>query len=200
MGVGLETVELAVQQQKTGGPGVLVFGAARLPAVAEEVLRAVDRNTGERAERGQAADGDRRTDSARVRHEQGADAVESGGELGRRVRAPGAFPGGAGGVRLGIGVGILAGDQLERLQVLRGELVAQDEPVAGAGRLVETEAGVVVVDGLRGVGVQGARVDVGAVGEYERIGGQEPLDDRARGGVGGERAYARRRAARGHSR
>lgn len=61
-------------------------------------------------------------------------------------------------------VRILAGDKLESLELLRGPGMAGGEPVVGGKDLIQADRGRIRVDALRGVGVEGARVDVGAVG------------------------------------
>ena len=77
-------------------------------------------------------------------------------------------------MRFGPRIGVLAGGKLEGLDRLRSELVTQRQTVRVAEVLVEPHSGVVVVDQLRRVGVEGPRIDIGAVRQLGRIGGQNP--------------------------
>ena len=81
----------------------------------------------------------------------------------------------------------LAGQQLEGVDLLGGEQIPQRETVALAEDLIEAAAGVVRVDALRRIRVQRARIDIGAVRRDIGIGGEEPLDDAARGWIGRQR-------------
>ena len=183
--VRFDAVQLAAEQVETGGPVVKSGGLAQLGGGAEEVLVAADGNSGERAEGFEAGDGDHGADVAGSGQQQRGDAVEAGGDVEHGGGAHLARPRRAHGVGTGVGVGILTGDKLEGLDVLRGEEIAQGESVAVA-ELVEARPGVVVVDDLGCVGVERARIHVGAVGQIRGVGVQEALDDGAGGGVVGE--------------
>ena len=86
-------------------------------------------------------------------------------------------------VVLGGRVGILAADNLEGFYVLERQVVTQRETVLLAPGLVEHPPHSIVVDRLRGVGVEGAWVDVRSIWEFVGIGSQDPLDHCAGGGV-----------------
>jgi hypothetical protein len=90
-------------------------------------------------------------------------------------------------VGAGVGVWVLAADQLEGLDLLERELVVGDEAAARSAEvLVEAGAEEVAVDGLGRVGVEHAPVDVGAVGQDVGVGVEDALDEFAGAGVGGE--------------
>src|SRR6266850_2025489 len=78
------------------------------------------------------------------------------------------------------GIGILSGQQLEGIDILRGEYVAQREVVAAARDLVQPDRRAIGIDALRRVGVEGALADVGSIGSKQRISGHEAFDDTAR--------------------
>ena len=80
---------------------------------------------------------------------------------------------------LGGGVGVLAADQLERVNLLPGMAVVQDQLVVFADGLPQSHRAPVVVDGLYVVGVQRARVDVGSIRQFVGVGVQQALDVRA---------------------
>ncbi len=159
----------------------------QVAGIAEQVHRPVDGDNGLRPEGFEARDRDRGPDGVGLGAQEGTEAVEAGGEVRDRGGHPEAAPGDPRAVGLGVGVGILPGHQLEGVHALRGELVLEGDAVPVAGVLIQADPAVVIVDMLRGVGVQGALIDVGAVGRLGRIRGEEPLDDRACRGVRGER-------------
>ncbi len=88
-----------------------------------------------------------------------------------------------------LGVWVCAAHQLERVNALGSEDVTEAE-LPATEVLVESEVGRVGIYALRGVGVQGARVDVGAVGQFRRV-GREELLAYGPGGVVGALAVGR---------
>ena len=98
------------------------------------------------------------------------------------------------------GIGVLSADELERLDVLEHEVVLHRETVVIAPLMVERDGGAVVVDVLRGVGVERARIDVGPVGKLAAVSAQNGVDDFEFLGVAGQRRAPRRRPGRARCR
>ena len=84
-------------------------------------------------------------------------------------------------------VRILALDELECVHELLSEAVVQRQPVVFAQRNVVATACNIVVDHLRRVGIVGARVNVGPVGGFIRVGVKDPGDHCSQVGIGRER-------------
>src|SRR5436309_7460280 len=115
------------------------------------------------------------------------DAIETCGEVDERVGIEEVVPGQTRIMRLGVGVGILAGHEFERLDLLIGEGVPQEKAVAPAQILVQVDRGGVGVNGLRRVGVEHSGIDVDAIGHKFRVGVDPSLDQAVGGGIGGKR-------------
>ena len=187
MTAGFGAVGLPPQHLEARGHGLPSANMPQTPGIAKQVLRAVERDSGAGAEvREHARDLHIRTRIVGFRDEDGPDTVEAHGEISDRCRAPGAIPSQAGHVRLGAGVGVLSGDELKRIDTLRGQGIAESEAVAVKG-LVQAGGDVVGVDDLRRVGVEGAFVDVGPVRQLIGVGGQKARNDLAGSGEPVER-------------
>ena len=63
-------------------------------------------------------------------------------------------------------------DQLEGFDVLRSQRIVEKELVAATQPLIPARGDIVVIDALRSVGVERARVDVSAIGQLGGVGGQ----------------------------
>src|SRR5690348_16684133 len=90
-------------------------------------------------------------------------AVEPEGEVQRGSWTEEAVPSCTAGVRLGIGVGILAGYQLECVDLLIGEDVAEKQAIARAEILIQANGGGVGINGLGRVDIERPRVDIRAI-------------------------------------
>ena len=139
-------------------------------------------------------DDDLRPDGVGFGGQQGMDAVEPDGEIDQGVRVKAVVPGDPGVVRLGIGIGILPGNQLKGHDLLICEGVLHGDSVARAGSMIEAYHRSAGIDRLRRVGVEGPRVDIGAVGQRFRVGIDPALDQAIDSGVGGKsRAFTGQR-------
>ena len=115
--VGLPPQHLEARSQGAASPHM-----PQAPGVAKQVSSAIERDSGAGAEvREHTGDLHIRTGVVGFGHEHRPDAVEAHGEISDRRRAPGAIPGEAGHVRLRAGVGVLSGDELKRIDTLRGQ-------------------------------------------------------------------------------
>ena len=122
------------------------------------------------------------------------DAVKPEGDVERGGRAEQVVPSGAAGVGLGIGVRILAGHQLESIDLLIGEGVAEKQAVARAQVLIQADGGGVGIDGLGRVDIERPGIDIRAVGRERGIRIEPVLDQFVNIGVGCERrAFTRKR-------
>lgn len=150
------------------------------------VLHAVDGDGGAGTEffKG-GADLDLGTNGIGLGDQEAASALEGSGEVPDFFGIAGVSPGEAGIVVLGGGVGVLTGDELEGVEGLVRPGVAGEEAMFADG-LVEAEAGGLGVESLGGVGIEGAFVDVGAIGFGERPGSEEAIDLRTNAGIGRE--------------
>ena len=132
-------------------------------------------------------------DGALRRNEQGADSIETGAQMRGRAGVPTPLPRDPRRVGLCVRVRILAVHQLEREQVLRGELIARADAIPAAELLAEPDPAVIIVDRLPRVGVQRPRIDIRPVRQLGGIGVQEPLHYGASRGIGnqGVRSFGR---------
>src|SRR5438034_8534269 len=173
---------------RTRGEGVIIDGAAVKGGVAKEIQAAIDWNGCVRPKALVGSpDDDLRSHCVGLRNQQRMDAIETRGEVDERVGIEEVVPGQTRIVRLGVGVGILAGHEFERLDLLIGEGVPQEQAVARAQILVQVDRGGVGVDGLRRVGVEHSGIDVDAVERKFRVGVDPSLDQPVGGGIGGKR-------------
>ena len=96
-------------------------------SLAESVLRPVDGNDRERPEIGEGAADHHRAEGPLRGQQQRAEAVQTGRSLQECVRTEGPAPSDPGGVRLGVGIGILADNELEGVHVLSRPRVPEGE-------------------------------------------------------------------------
>ena len=100
-------------------------------------------------------------------------------------------PGEPGVVRFRVGVGILAGDKLESHRPFDWcNVCCSEDSVMRPEVLIQADVGRIGIDGLRRVGVECPRVNVGAVGRRLRVSGDPSLDQPVHRGVGGQWACA----------
>ena len=157
-------------------------------AVPKAILNTVDGDGGRWTERGEdVGEVDLGSDGVGFGDKPGSHAVKGGGGGGEQVGREAARVGGLGGVIAGGGIGVLPGHELKGVDDLRDERVTKGEGAFGGEVLIEAGGAVVIVDGLRRVGIEGAFVDIGAIGELVGEGVEEALDERAAGGVGDQR-------------
>ena len=83
-------------------------------------------------------------------------------------------------------VRVLSSDKLERIDILEDEAVPHGDPPVIPRFLVESRGKPVIGDVLRSIGVESARIDVGAVGHSHRVRVHDALHECSRGGIAGQ--------------
>src|SRR4030095_2815305 len=116
--------------------------------------RAVTRNLAFGAKARQTRDEHERPYGVLFRPQQRSQTVVVDRKVCNSLRVPTPRPDDPRQVRSRVGVGILPGHQLERVNALRCELVLQLYDVLGAEALVETDVSLTVINGLWRIGVR----------------------------------------------
>ena len=130
MVIALRTVDLLAQGLAAERDRVVPGDSLQPPAVPEHVLGPVNRDAAARSDRLQDATEEvERSERRLLRNEQRADPLEPGGQICRRVGAPGPIPSDASVVVLGGRVRILAADELKRFDMLQGYVVTRRQAI-----------------------------------------------------------------------
>src|SRR5439155_9083971 len=138
----LTAVVLIPDPLSTRGEGVVPDLAAVEGGEAEAIQAAIDRDGRVRPEALVGSPDDYlRSHSVGFRNQQRMDAIETRGEVNERAGIEEVVPGQTRIVGLGVRVGILAGHEFERLDLLICEGVAQEQAVAPAQILVQPDRG-----------------------------------------------------------
>ena len=90
-------------------------------------------------------------------------------------------------MRSGRSIGVLPVHQLKRIHLLGLEVVPERETIVVPPDLIEARPDRIVVDLLRGIGVEGSRIDIRAVGELGGEGADDLLNQLASRRILGER-------------
>ena len=184
----LAAIDVAAVQLAAEGEIMVAAAIAQAGSVAEVVASPIHRKAAGRADRVQfAADADPRPDGGLVGNQQRADPIKASREVAGQAGRPAAIPSDA---RLVVARGrvrILAAHQLKRVHVLQHQAIAHRDAAAIAGRLVQRSRNPVVGNVLRRICIESAGIDVRSVRGRNGVGIHDPLHERPRGGIGGER-------------
>ena len=160
--VDLSAMQVPAEQEVMAAPAIPEAGA-----VAEVVAGPVHGEATRRADAVQRlAHSNPRPDRTLVGYQLRSHAIEASCNVTGELSGPLLAPSDARLVIARRRIGVLTAHELEGIDVLQHQAVTHGDATLGTCGLIERSRSAVVRDVLRGVGVQGARIDVRAIGQF----------------------------------